>query len=415
MPPDELLERISVTDRWDGSRWVPGNRSDLLTGNMKMDKSKNLPPNRQAKLSKLSARAKGVLVRGLSLSPDVESGIEMCARSTNCAQTCLAHSSGRTAGEEKQRVRIKKTLFWWLFPDDFHEQLVAELGLLQFAALREHYLPAARLNVGSDIPWEMVPEIRATPVVKYAYTKLPWEMRQGRPSNWHVLYSLSEARGSLEEAFRWLQHGGNAAVVVGPSFSKKEEGQLKELNKQLAELEATGADRSSRVWVRALTARSKLLSPGKHNERAKEAAQRLLERGELWGHPVIDGDTDDARFLDDPGAWVVLATKGPAFYDTTGFVVRLDSETGLPIETPEQHQRREVSLRTLKASKAAFRNRISPVLRMQEAEDYARTVGEPIPGAKSKRTGQADLRPSGSFCFNVPMPWQMDPWGRRLW
>jgi hypothetical protein len=38
------------------------------------------------------------------------------------------------------------------------------------------------------------------------------------------------------------------------------------------------------------------------------------------GKPVIDGDTDDLRFLDPQGVIVGLRAKGKAKYDTSGFV-----------------------------------------------------------------------------------------------
>jgi hypothetical protein len=45
-----------------------------------------------------------------------------------------------------------------------------------------------------------------------------------------------------------------------------------------------------------------------------------------WGKPVIDGDTHDARFLDQPGTIVGLKAKGKAKHDQTGFTVRTAAE-----------------------------------------------------------------------------------------
>jgi len=43
----------------------------------------------------------------------------------------------------------------------------------------------------------------------------------------------------------------------------------------------------------------------------------------LWGHPVIDGDKHDLRFLDPRGVIVGLTPKGnKAKRDMSGFVLR---------------------------------------------------------------------------------------------
>ncbi len=57
---------------------------------------------------------------------------------------------------------------------------------------------------------------------------------------------------------------------------------------------------------------------------AKRAAAALIAEGEWNGYPTIDGDKDDARFMDPPGSWVVLFAKGTkAPRDASGFVQRV--------------------------------------------------------------------------------------------
>ena len=47
------------------------------------------------------------------------------------------------------------------------------------------------------------------------------------------------------------------------------------------------------------------------------------------GFATVDADVTDARFLDPPSTWNVLYAKGPAAWDVSGFVVRVDRD-GLP-------------------------------------------------------------------------------------
>lgn len=409
LPPSDLQFRLMRSDNIEGGELRVGGRTSLLGANHKTDKSKELSPERQARLDAYARglSVQGILTGGLLLSPDVESGIEVCARSTNCAKTCLAWDTGRNRGGHPQRARVRKTLFWWLFPEMFLRGLEAELGLLKWTAVSEGMLPAVRLNVGSDIPWERAERLFDAGVPAYDYTKLPWKLRQPHRPNYHLTYSLSEAEGSLHEALQWLEQGGNAAVVVGPAIAPKVEEKLLEIERAMLLLRGRG-EVESPAWVKLRNERSKLLAPGKGHATALRSSAALLDRGDLWGFPVVSGDDDDARFLDPPGHWVVLAAKGPALFDQTGFVVRI-TEDGLPVETPAQHIAREVPWSVLKQHKADFRQHLSPVARMSD-EVAPQFIDI---GVFKRPTGVSRGR-RDTACFNLPIPFDVDPWGNRL-
>ena len=81
------------------------------------------------------------------------------------------------------------------------------------------------------------------------------------PTNYHLTFSLSESNQGAAKVI--LGHGGNVAVVFDSEMPK-----------------------------------------------------------EYLGHPVIDGNVHDARFLDASGVIVGLSAKGRATMDQSGFVKR---------------------------------------------------------------------------------------------
>lgn len=226
---------------------------------------------------------------GLSLSPANISGYEVCAsRSPECTKHCI-FTSGR--GDDRfvlrdgvQRAwmgRIFRTL--WLMRDrtSFMDKLYREIALNRDAAIR--------LNVFSDWQWERqsltISEKRAEkygteagvfanvfdvfPEVQfYDYTKHQKRMFRGRPSNYHLTFSLHETNRA--QALEVLNAGMNVAAVM------------------------TGST------------------------------------GTLFGYPVIDGDEHDLRFLDPTPSVVGLKAKGSLKQDQLKEMVYApDTETYL--------------------------------------------------------------------------------------
>ena len=461
MPKNELLYWLTQSEKWDIPRetWVPTSTYKLIGGNAKMEKS---------------AKAVKYKTRGVSLSPDLESGVAgMCAGSGQCAATCLAEH-GQYVGSHHQRLRIKKTLYMSLFPDHFINKLEHELRGHYNYARSSGLNAAARLNVLSDVPWERVPEIMATMdtgLRLYDYTKLAWSVRQPRPDGYKLTYSLGEAQGSLDRSLDWMDRGGNAAVVVGPAFTPELEAAVNLFNRQLRAILALGGSKDSPIYKRIVSERWNAVH-GKSTrdiqrgelDMPKARAATLLDIGELWGKELVDGDLHDARFDDDPGKFVVLYAKGPAIYDTSGFVVRIRAD-GTPLETTRDDRRaNEWSKSRTVASRAGWRQLLSPAARMHL--DPATDVREIVPGPHSllrltpeareeaklakaaekaeakeeakrakaaekarkrrnaarrkarkdakRRGGRGLVAPPVRPCFSMPVPWGVDPWGNKV-
>jgi hypothetical protein len=209
----------------------------------------------------------GYLTAGLHLAPANESGIaNLCAaHSPGCAAACIYHSGRASFSPVVKPARIERTRMLLEEPRLFWSMLRTDLMLLQRAARRRDLKPAVRLNVTSDLSWELMPTafdsiIDEHPAIQfYDYTKKPG---RSTPANYHLTFSRSEINERV--ALRELDAGRNVAVVF--------------------------AHRVPGIW-------------------------------ESW--PVIDGDDHDCRWLDPQGVVVGLLAKGKrAKADGSGFVVR---------------------------------------------------------------------------------------------
>lgn len=203
----------------------------------------------------------------LYLAPaDTVKGINVCpmADTAGCKEPCL-YTAGRGAFNNVQSARIRKTE---AFRDDavaFVDQLTDDIRKAQRKADKLGVKLAVRLNGTSDIAWENtlgsngLSLMDTFPTVQfYDYTKLP-----GRkvPSNYHLTVSYSAHNAAY--AKKASKTGHNIAVVF----------------------------------------------------RSAQLPKRYL------GRTVINGDTNDLRFLDSKNVVVGLYAKGAAKRDTSGFVI----------------------------------------------------------------------------------------------
>ena len=227
-------------------------------------------------------RGRGIRTRVLYMAPAASAGIVLCPwASAGCAAACLGHSSGHLRWDANQRVLAAKALWFHLFRTNFLYRLNKEIRQHTRTALRAGDVPAVRLNGSTDILWERHVDMSAHPdTTFYDYTKAPLRARQPA-ANYHLTASVDERPGSMDRAREYLAAGYSAAVVVQTKH-------------------------------------------GQTVTTAKRAAAALVGAGTWHGYPTVDGDKDDARFMDPPGSWVVLYAKGTrAPRDRSGFVRRI--------------------------------------------------------------------------------------------
>lgn len=198
-------------------------------------------------------RAKGYIVYGMHLHPG-----DTCPHaSRGCLKACL-NTAGRGTMAMAQRARKRRTTLFWEHPEDFLSLLRGEIRVAIRRGRNKGLEPVFRLNLTSDIPWELFGIPQEFPEVQfYDYTK---DDDRFPPDNYHLTLSRSEKEGSEETCKQWLDRGQNVAVVF---------------------------DQIPRTF---------------------------------WGYPVHSGENDDLRFLD-PFGVIGLKAKGRAKRDTSGFVV----------------------------------------------------------------------------------------------
>ena len=183
-----------------------------------------------------------------------------------CKSACLNTAGLGGVYPSIQKTRQKKTDLFLDDRDEFMKVLVKDIHTFVRACNRKDKRPAIRLNGTSDIQWEYI-EIdgyanifEMFPEIQfYDYTKIPTRKVE-HIANYHLTWSYSEANKKYAERFNEVSN--NKAVVFNgilPSMFK--------------------------------------------------------------GLKVIDGDTHDMRFLDEPNSVVGLKAKGQAKKDNSGFVI----------------------------------------------------------------------------------------------
>lgn len=229
---------------------------------------------------------RGVATIVLYMAASIMSGINLCAwASPGCSKACLGHTTGRLRMSTAQRAQLMKALAWHASKRCFLRQMDREIRAHVRKCEKEGYIAAVRGNGSTDILWERYGVPQRHPAAEfYDYTKAPYRARRAVDDipNYSLTYSVSEAGHSIGEALKYLQAGGNAALVVAGERAE-----------------------------------------GTHLLRYAKATAIELVRDGWHGFPAVDGDETDTRFDDPPGHWVVLYAKGAvALRDTTGFVQR---------------------------------------------------------------------------------------------
>lgn len=219
----------------------------------------------------------GIKTAILYLMPAEQGGTQLCpmAKTAGCEKACL-FTAGRGAMNSVMLSRLRKTLYFNQYREQFMLQLQNELIRERAKAKRKGYKLIVRLNGTSDIRWENEPIghayaniMQALPDIQfYDYTKIA--NRKNVPANYDLTFSYSGVEAYQPFVAKAVANGERIAVVF----------------------------------------------------RNRAIVEQMLANGATFlGLPVVDGDDTDIRHLDPKGAVVALYAKGKARRDQSGFVV----------------------------------------------------------------------------------------------
>ena len=193
----------------------------------------------------------------------------------SCIDACL-YTAGRGAFNNVQTARQRKAEWFYRDKQGFLAQLIVDVDKFRNYCKKRDIQPCVRLNGTTDIRWELLRYAGEKNIFEifpdvqfYDYTKIANRKVKDIP-NYHLTWSYSNANPEYAKLLdKAMEQGMNAAVVFRSNFIKV----------------------VPKCWHK-------------------------------WqGYPVIDGDSDDLRFLDPKGGHIVaLYAKGSAKKDTSGFV-----------------------------------------------------------------------------------------------
>lgn len=252
---------------------LPAFANDMIQGSAKWRKFFSSKPKRLlavgADAKTIKGEKKNVMTGILYLTPADGSGVNLCANAAlaGCAIACL-FTAGRGAMDCVAMARLRKTLFFLQYREEFMGMLHKEIAALQRRANKRDMLLRIRLNGTSDIRWELLGVMQAYPETSfYDYTKLA---NRVVPSNYDLTFSYSGVAAFQRQVTRAISAGMRIAVVF-----------------------------RTRAMVEAMIANG----------------QRFLDL------ELVDGDDDDNRPDNPHGVVVALYAKGKAKHDASGFVV----------------------------------------------------------------------------------------------
>lgn len=221
--------------------------------------------------------------------------LNSCVRATpECSSSCLVFS-GRNLSDDYNTVK-KYALLQSLVhePEAFMRMLIEAIRIHRDSSFRANTMPLVRLNVFSDLPWElMTPELFELfeDVQFYDYTKVP---NRQTPSNYDLTFSFA----------------GTPQNVDAMDF------EIRERNRRVAVVFAAVGMRTIPGTGRVEIPRTPTFYRRKPGAERKTGMYARLPKTFL-GLPVIDGDESDMRPYDPSPSIVGLRWKNPANQNVT--------------------------------------------------------------------------------------------------
>ena len=259
---------------------------------------------------------RGYLTAIMYLAPARLSGYQMCpfAHLAQCEEPCL-NTAGRGKFDNVQKARIRKTLMYHQFPNEFNALLVSEMHRAQRKADRMGLTLVVRLNGTSDIAWENHTIIESWHTFPNRDLKWKTDVYNGDDS----LESITINRTTRKRSIPYDDPKQGKIKLPAPwtifdlfptvqfyDYTKAPTRHKLPANYHLT-FSYSGVD----SYV-----------PIVQKWRTKNKTQSLAVVFDKIPAGVINGDDSDLRFLDPINTVIGLTAKGNAKNDATGFVLR---------------------------------------------------------------------------------------------
>lgn len=160
---------------------------------------------------------------GLDLAPHKVSGYNVCQFAGVCAEVCVGLHSGLNKMPAAKAAKIRKTKLFFEDRKNFLEQVHHDLNNLNKS--KDPRKVCVRLNVDSDLPWEIIdPTIfKYENITFYDYCKSPARalkyVNGEMPANYHLTYSWSE-KSDVRKVNKILSNGGRINMVLNIPYKK---------------------------------------------------------------------------------------------------------------------------------------------------------------------------------------------------
>ena len=168
--------------------------------------------------TKIKKTNKGAEYRVASLSLMPDRILCPASKAAGCFEGCLK-SAGRGRFDNVAAGRQWRSDLWHNDRPQFLERLGHELNNFQTLCKRTGKKPAVRLNVLSDIPWELYDIPQMFPAIYfYDYTKRAKRIGNGIPDNYNLIFSYSGRPQYAAQVERALKFPVPVAVVFRKEF-----------------------------------------------------------------------------------------------------------------------------------------------------------------------------------------------------
>lgn len=173
-----------------------------------------------SKLRKAAGKYRAI---GLAMAPwKFAGGGNLCgAASAGCIAACNGLWSGMNVTSSTRFALIGRARLWLEFRPLFLEKLETELANFQRLCIRTRRIPAVRLNVSSDIPFERICGdlfSRFRRIRFYDYTAYAADVRQNLPENYQLCHSWKETT-TFDYVEKVISAGRNIVVPFDSAYA----------------------------------------------------------------------------------------------------------------------------------------------------------------------------------------------------